>query len=339
MNQAHQMDKNENQYGPSPKCYDVLKNVTMDMFNSYSRDYPKRIKNRLAEKFNIPSDRILLGYGSEDILKQVIYFAIKQKGDILALPDKSWWYYKAIGEEVGAKNVEYNLIEKEDTFDYDDDQLLDILKKQKPKVLILCTPNNPTGNLITVDRIEKILQNKPKETMVILDEAYWGFTDLLYGEHMVEKYENVIVLRTFSKYYALAGLRIGFAFTSKDLSEFQIYNNRLLGYNRISEEMTFAALDSDQYYAETSKQIMADAEMLFKELKAMGFKPFKTCANFIMVKMPEKEFNFLKTEVPKKGIIIKFFTEAVFKNYVRISIGTKEQNQLLVKTMKELLKK
>jgi len=332
------MDKNENQYGPAPECYEVLKSISMEMFNSYSRDYPKRIKEKLSQKFKVKPEHILLGYGSEDILKQCIYFAIKNPGDTLLVPDKSWWYYKHIGQEVKANVVEYHLEEKEDNYDYNDTEIINLLK-EKPKAIVLCTPNNPTGNILEPARLEKIIKASDPSTMVILDEAYWGFTNLLKGEEMAQKYDNVIVLRTFSKYYSLAGLRIGFAFVGKSMSELQIYNNRYLGYNRISEEMTFAALDSDDYYSKISKQIMEDAQMLFDELKAMGFKPFKTHANFISVRMPKDIFQFLEKEIPKKEIIIKFFKEDVFEDIVRISIGTREQNQFLVAALKEALQK
>jgi histidinol-phosphate aminotransferase len=331
------MDKNENQYGPAPKCYDVLKNVTMEMFNSYSRDYPKRIKAKLSEKFKVNPERILLGYGSEDILKQSIYFAIQEPGQVLAVPDKSWWYYKSIGQEVGAEIVEYPMVEKEDTFEYDDETILDILKNKKPKAIIICTPNNPTGNILSEERLEKFLQAAGKDTIVILDEAYWGFSQFLYGEEMVEKYDNVIVLRTFSKFYSLAGIRIGYAFFGKKLSELQIFNNRYLGYNRISEELSFAAIDSVDFYMENNKKIMEDADMYFREMKKMGFKPFKTHANFILAKLPDAEFNLLSEELPKRGIIIKFFKEPVFENYIRISIGTREQNEFVIENMKEIL--
>jgi histidinol-phosphate aminotransferase len=331
------LDKNENQYGPSPKCYRVLKKVTMEMFNSYSRDYPKRLKEKISEKFKVKTDRIIIGYGSEDILKQVIHYAIKSKDDVLALPDKSWWYYKAIGKEVGANIIEYNLVEKEDSFAYDDEQILDILKNKKPRAIIICTPNNPTGNFLSEDRLEKFVQAADKNTLIIIDEAYWGFSQFLYGEDLVEKYDNVIVIRTFSKFYSLAGIRIGYGFVGKNLSDLQIYNNRYLGYNRISEELTFAALDSDKYYIKKSDQIMQDSKMYFRELKEMGFKPFETHANFIFAKLPDKEFNLLEKELPKRQIIIKFFKEAVFPNYIRISIGTKAQNNYVVKCMKEIL--
>jgi len=337
MNFPLNLDKNENQYGPAPKCYELLKHISMETFNSYSRDYPKRIKEKLANTFGVSPERIILGYGSEDILKQAIYYAVKS-GDVLAVPDKSWWYYEHIGKEVGARVVKYDMIEKEDTFDYDVDKILEILKKDSAKALIICTPNNPTGNILDLERMQKIIE-AAGDTMIILDEAYWGFTDFFYGEKMVEKYGNVIVLRTFSKYFSLAGVRIGFGFIGKDLSELQIYNNRYLGYNRISEELTFAALDdeSSKYYEEKAKAIMEDAQMYYNEFKKLSFKPYKTNANFILAKLPEKEFNFLKQEMPKKGVIIKFFQEEGFKNCIRISIGTREQNNYVMKTIKKLL--
>ncbi len=338
MNFPINLDKNENQYGPAPRCYEVLNNVTMEMLNSYSRNYPKRIKEKLSEKFNIDTNRILLGYGSEDILKQTIYFAIKKKGDVLVVPDKSWWYYKSIGIDVGANVIEYNMVEKDDCFDYNEMQILDILKNKKPKAIILCTPNNPTGNILSKKSLERIIKNA-NEAVVILDEAYWGFNHFMFGEEIVKKYDNVIVLRTFSKFYSLAGIRIGFAFIGKNLFQLQMHNNRYLGYNRISEELIFSALESDDYYKENNKKIMQDVQMFFDELTALGFKPYKSNANFILAKLPEKEFKLLEIELPKKEVLIKFFKEDVFKNCIRISIGTQEQNQYLIELIKFVLNK
>lgn len=334
------MDRNENNYGPSSKCRDVVKNLTMEYFSTYSRDYPRRIKSKIAETYGVPADSVLLGYGAEDLLKQVIYWAAPDKGATVAVPDMSWWYYKHIVGEIGARMVEYHMVEGGDSWDFDDAEVIRILKEDKPRVFVMASPNNPTGNFLTPERVQSYIDAKDPETVFVLDEAYWGFGAPPMPLGDIPKRKNFILLRTLSKYYALAGVRIGFAFMSPDMQDLATYNAKYLGFNRVSEEMLMAALDAESapYYEERAAMMIEDGKMLFRELKAMGFKPYRTCANFILAKLPADKFALLKEEVIKKGFVIKFFSEPIFENCVRISIGTREENELLVAVMKDVLK-
>jgi histidinol-phosphate aminotransferase len=331
------MDRNENNYGPSPKCHDVLEHMDMEYFSTYSRDYPRRIKSRIAEQYGIAPEQVAIGYGAEDLLKQIIYWAAGKGADI-AVPNMSWWYYKHIVKEIDGNLVEYHMTEGEESWAFDDDEIFRILAA-KPRVFILASPNNPTGNYLEPDRIRRYLAAKAPETVMVLDEAYWGFGAPPFPEREIACWPGLIVLRTMSKYYALAGLRIGFAFLGSGLDEYVVHNSKYLGFNRISEEMLFASLDheSDLYYRERAAMIIEDGKMLFQELRAMGFKPFRTCANFILARLPAADFNLLKERVLTKGMVIKFFSEPIFENCVRISIGTRDQNYLLVEIMKDIL--
>jgi histidinol-phosphate aminotransferase len=331
------MDRNENNYGPSPKCHEVLERMDMEYFSTYSRDYPRRIKSRIAEQYGVDSEQVAIGYGAEDLLKQIIYWAAS-KGLSVAVPNMSWWYYKHIVKEIGGNLIEYHLSEQEDGWDFDDDEILRILAA-KPRVFIISSPNNPTGNYLEPKRIKRYLEAKDPGTIFVLDEAYWGFGAPHFPEREIGRWPGLIVLRTLSKYYALAGLRVGFAFLGTGLDEYIVHNSKYLGFNRISEEMLFAALDheSDAYYKERAEMITEDGKMLFRELRAMGFKSFHSCANFILARLPPADFQLLKERVVTKGIVIKFFSEPNFQDCIRISIGTREQNCLLVEIMKEIL--
>jgi histidinol-phosphate aminotransferase len=333
------MDRNENNYGPSPKCHEVMRNMTMEYFSTYSRDYPRRIKSRIAEQYHVDMDDVIVGYGAEDLLKQVVHWASAPSSTI-ALPDRSWWYYKHIVGEIGARMVEYHMKERGDSWDFDDAEVCALLKT-KPRLFIVASPSNPTGNFLTVDRLKRYLAAKDPSTVFVLDEAYWGFGAPAFPEKEARDYENFILLRTLSKYYALAGLRIGFAFLGKGLTEFATYKSVYLGFNRTSEEMLFAAFDkeSEAYYREKAAMIIEDGRMLFKELAAMGFRPYRTCANFILARLPSADHALLKEKLPLRGIIIRFLTEPAFEDCIRISIGTREQNHLLVEIMKDLLHK
>lgn len=332
------MDRNENNYGPSPKCHSVLEGMDMEYFSTYSRDYPRRIKSRIAEQYGIAAEQVAVGYGAEDLLKQIVYWATGKGGRDIAVPNMSWWYYKHIVSEIGGNLVEYHLKEEAETWDFDDAEIMRILAA-KPRVFILASPNNPTGNYLEPKRIRRYLEAKSPETIMVLDEAYWGFGAPFFPEAEIARWPGFIVLRTLSKYYALAGLRVGFAFLGSGLEDYIVHNSRYLGFNRISEEMLFAALDAESagYYKERAGMIIEDGKMLFRELRGMGFKSFHTCANFILARLPKAEFELLKARVVAKGIVIKFFSESIFENCIRISIGTREQNRLLVDAMREIL--
>ena len=332
------MDRNENNYGPSPKCHEVMRNMTMEYFSTYSRDYPRRIKSRIAEQYDVTPDDVIVGYGAEDLLKQIIHWAVEPSTTI-ALPDMSWWYYNHLAGEVGAKIAEYHMRESADTWDFDDAEMFSILKK-KPRLFIIASPSNPTGNSLSVDRMKNLLAAKDPSTVFILDEAYWGFGAQPFPEKEVCRYENFILLRTLSKYYALAGLRIGFAFLGKGLADFATYKSMYLGFNRTSEEMLFAAFDqaSEAYYKEKATMIIEDGKLFFDEMRGMGFKPFRTTANFILARLPAEDYTLLKEKLPLRGFVIRLLAAPAFENCIRISIGTREQNHLLIEIMKDLLR-
>jgi histidinol-phosphate aminotransferase len=332
------LDRNENNYGPSPKCHEVMRNMTMEYFSTYSRDYPRRIKSRIAEQFSVNPDDVIVGYGAEDLLKQVIHWAAEPSSTI-ALPDLSWWYYAHIVGEVGSKMAVYHMKESTDSWDFDDDEVFSILK-EKPRIFIIASPSNPTGNSLPVERMKSYLTAKDPSTLFVLDEAYWGFGAQAFPEKEAHEYENFILLRTLSKYYALAGLRIGFAFLGKGLDDFATYKSIYLGFNRTSEEMLFAAFDkeSEGYYREKAEMILEDGKMFYRELREMGFKPFRTCANFILARLPADAFALLEEKLPLRGFVIRFLAPPAFQNCIRVSIGTREQNHLLIEIMKDILR-
>ncbi len=333
------LDKNENQYGPSEKCRKVMREITLETFNSYSRGFPKVIKNRLEKEFKIPPENIILGYGAEDILKQIFYFLLDE-GDKVLLPRPSWWYYNAIAHEVEAETVYYNLKEKKYTFEFDVKEILKKIEEENPRIVLICTPNNPTGNSIDRGGLKKILKRtEDKDIIVIIDEAYWGFTGT--GNKILElamDYEHAIVLRTFSKFFALAGVRIGFGYAGSKAKKLIKFNSRYLGFNRISEELTYAALDSKDYYEKVAKKIEKERKRYFKELKKIGLRPYQSDANFILVRVPEKYIITLKHQLELEGVAIRFFDDEILNNCVRITIGTTDQNDIVIELFKEVVR-
>ena len=332
------LDRNENNYGPAPACFEVLKNADLTKLSWYTKAYSRGVKSilseRLAKEFDIPESRVVLGYGAEDLLKQAVQCYLG-KDEKLMIPSHSWWYYKKIADEVDGKNVEYPLVPKGESYEYDIDALFETYEKEKPKMVFISSPNNPTGNSIKHDDLIKVL-NKLTDAIVILDEAYFYNVMNETVRNLVNTYPNLLVIRTFSKYYALAGMRIGFGLLGENLAQLNKFTNRYLGYHRLSEAVALAALDSPEYYLDIADKMDSDRKLFFTELnKIPGFTAYKSNANFILVEIPDEIQKDLKEFLKSKGLVIKFMNEELLNHHLRITLGTQEQNKLLLDAIKE----
>jgi histidinol-phosphate aminotransferase len=336
------LDRNENLYGPSPKCFEALRNLGVEELSIYSRDFTRGVKSRLSERLaadlHIPEPQILLSEGSEDMLKQIVHCYLGPGEKILS-PAQSWWYYQKVAAEVGGETVTYELKEGSDAFYYDVDEIVDLYRKESPRVVLIASPNNPTGNSFPDSDLKKLTEAF-RESIVVLDEAYWGFADTS-NEHLAKligRYRNLVVLRTFSKFYALAGARIAYAAVGASLSRLTRFASRYLGYNRISEALALAALDSPDYYATISSTMRSDRKAygaFFAQHD--GFRPFRSDANFVLVKIPAALKNPLQKFLTERRIAIKFFSEPEFSTCIRITIGTSEQNKRMLTALSEFL--
>jgi histidinol-phosphate aminotransferase len=206
--------------------------------------------------------------------------------------------------------------------------------------VVIASPNNPTGNMIDAKDLKRFLEVS-KDTIVMIDEAYWGFgsTDNSYVKPYIEEFPNLVICRTFSKYFALAGIRIGFAFAGKNLDVLINFTTRYLGYNRLSEIMGEIALDNIKYYEKVGKQYEKDKQIMYEELmKLKGFTPYKSFANFMLVDIPAEIRSGLKKYLTERNLLVKFLDEAAFRTEARMSLGTKEQNKLLIKAIRQYCK-
>lgn len=338
------LDRNESQTGPVPEVYKFLKKVDLQLLSWYSRDFMQGIKSglskRIADDFGFDEKHVLLSYGSEDLLKQIIHCYVNP-GDKILIPREAWWYYKKVASERGGTNVEYPM--KKGTEEgipyylYDVDNMIQIYNDTKPKVVVIASPNNPTGNRIDSKELKRFL-DATKDTITMIDEAYWGFgsTENEYVKPFIDEYPNLVICRTFSKFFALAGFRIGFAFAGRNLDVLINFTTRYLGYNRVSEKLGLIALDNIKWYLKIGKQYEKDKEMMYREFgKLKGFVPYKSYANFLLVDIPVEIRQGLKKYLDERNLRIKFLDEEAFRTESRISLGTKQQNKLLMDTIKK----
>ena len=209
-------------------------------------------------------------------------------------------------------------------------------------MLLLASPNNPTGNSLTSEEIGRIMENIPSDTMVLIDEAYASFMnmDTGYIAPLVNKYNNLIISRTLSKFYGLPGLRVGFGFIGKGHDQFESYVNKYLGYNRFSEAVALAALDSDEHYRKVADDMEWGRQLYKKELGSLpGFKVYKSVANFILIKYPAEIKDALMEALKVQDYKIKFMSDKGLESCLRITLGRKEQTQTVVDTILKVYNK
>lgn len=337
------LDRNEYNYGPAPEIGEVLKNYDPNQLCFYTRIYDEGKKSILSEHisklYGVPEKQVILGYGGEDILKQVVHCFLhdNEKQKTLLIPKFSWWYYKSIASEVNGATEYYPLYEDGDTFKYDVKGMREMVERTNPEMVLIASPNNPTGNALTQNELREILSFISPDTVIVIDEAYASFanTDNSYIKGLIEDFPNLLIVRTLSKFYGLPGLRVGFAFMGKKLSSFLNYSTKYLGYNRISEEIGIAALNANSYYRHISDLMAEDRKMYAAELGNLeGFKVYKSEANFILVKYPIAMKEQLKEAFKEKDLVIKFMNEEDINSHMRITLGTQAQNKLVAEAIK-----
>mgnify|MGYP001647247411 CR=1 FL=1 len=340
------LDRNEYNYGPAPEIEKVLRNFDPDKLCFYTRIYDEGKKSILsdyiAELYDIPEKQVILGYGGEDILKQVVHHFLSgdQKQKTLLIPKFSWWYYKSIADEVNGRTIFYPLFEEGNTFKYDIQSIRETVERENPEIVLIASPNNPTGNSLSKEELHEILSFIPRETAIVIDEAYASFSnkDTSYIKPLIEEFPNLLIIRTLSKFYGLPGLRLGFAFMGTALTRFLNYSTKYLGYNRLSEELGIAVLKSTDYYQQVADQMAEDRQMYMNELNTLeGFKVYQSNANFILVKYPIELKATLQAAFKAKGYQIKFMNEPDINTHMRITLGTHRQNVEVIATIKEVV--
>lgn len=336
------LDRNEFNFQPSDMVVEALKNFPPERLGFYTRIYDEGKKSilsvYLSELFGIDEKQVMLGYGGEDLLKQIVHYALTlpDGNKIMLVPKFSWWYYKSIADEVGGETIQYPLYEDEHTYRYNLTRLEEMVQELNAKILLLASPNNPTGNSLTPDEIDQILNKVPESTYVVIDEAYASYInkDTTYIARLIGKHPNLLIVRTMSKFYGLPGLRMGFGFIGEKLLPFSRYGNKYLGYNRISEDVAIAALKSDAHYRAIADSMEQDRQMYRRELEQLsGFKVYDSQANFILVKYPIELKDRLQAAFKEQDYKVKFMNEPDINTHMRITLGRPEQNRIVADTI------
>lgn len=320
---------NENPLGCSEKVKEAIKNA-LDNLSLYPDGNTTILKGALAKKLNIGTDEVLPSSGADEMI-DLISRTLVSKNDEVIMADITFPRYIATTKMMGGIPIIVPL--KDWTYD-----LNGILGKitSKTKVIWLCNPNNPTGTIVTKDEVLAFLDKVPENIVVVYDEAYREFvTRDDYPKNSIEfvkKYSNVIVMRTFSKIYGLAGIRVGYTIANSEIIE---NINKVRGpfnVNSLGQVAAVAALEDEDFLKRAYDVNLEGKNYIYEEFDKMGLKypPSETNHIFVDVK---KDSNEVFVEMQKKGVIIR----PMGGTFIRVSIGTMEENKIFIETLKEVL--
>lgn len=330
------LNRNEVVQGPSPKVRLTIKRFDSRKAPFYFDGYHgSSLRPKLAKHFDIPEKQVSVGYGIEFFLRS-IFDALRPENHVVITHEHRYSYYPHYAKVKKIKLVAFKIIDRGTRFEFDIGDCLKKIRLTKPNIIIITSPNNPTGNSVTALDLKKMLRAASRNTLVVLDEAYHGF-DPTYDEEsfirLIRAYPNLVILRGFSKQYALAGFRIGFALWGKDAKRLVRYDDPYLGGSRILEEIALAAFDSKPYYRKLMKEIVADRNFFIAGTNRMRFfKAYESKANFVMVKASPLAIPFLEKELKRSLVLISKFTSP---ELMRVSIGWRKNTKRFLAQMKK----
>ena len=327
------LSSNENPYGPSPKIIEVLNNENLKRnLHRYPEIDGSTLRNAIAKKHALQEERIILGSGSDEVLLFAA-LAFCQDGDEILHATHGFEMYSIVSKVVGAVPKK---VKEDQNFNLDINTIMDSIT-DSTKVIYIASPNNPTGTYLPREKIVKLMQTISKNIIVVIDGAYVEYVERLdydKGFSLSEEFDNLILTRTFSKTYGLAALRVGWCYTSKKVAN--IINKIKPPFNTtsISQLMAIKALE-DQEYIEKVVKLNSEIKTWFeKELNKLKIKIKETEGNFSLIETTVDGANKIANHLASDGIIVRRLDSYNVANFIRVSIGTKEEMELTINSLK-----
>lgn len=329
-NDIIKLNTNENPYPPCPGIRQVLDNFDICRMRLYPDTNADVLVSELAKRYNLDKSQIFVGVGSDDVISMAFMTFFNSDKPIL-FPDITYSFYDVWAE---VHRIPYKRIPLDNNFRINPDDY-----KIENGGIIFPNPNAPTGVLESVEMIEDIIKANP-DSIVIIDEAYIDFG----GESclkLVNKYENLLVIQTFSKSRSMAGMRIGFAMGNSKLIKYLNdvkFSINSYTMNHITQICGAEAVRDEQYFQSTLKAIIDTREKAKEDLAELGFKFTDSKSNFLFVKHDNVMAKYLFGELKKKKIYVRYWNKSRIDNYLRITVGTPEEMTKLILALKEILK-
>ncbi len=324
------LNTNESPFPPSPKVKEAISDEVINDLNLYPDPEVSMLRGAIGEHFGVSKENIFVANGSDDVIAFSI-MAFCGRGGKLACPDITYGFYPVYAQLFGVNLTEVPL---RNDFSINIDDYKDFTEP-----IIIANPNAPTGLMLSLKEVEDLINQNP-DRLVIMDEAYMDFGKAS-SANLIKKYNNLIVIQTFSKSRSLAGLRVGFAIANSDIINdletirfsFNPYN-----INSLTLRAASAAIKDKSYYDSCIDQIIENREESKNALRKFGFNVLDSKSNFIFASHPDYSAKSLYEELRNRGILVRYFSKERIKDFVRITVGSKEQMQEVIKEIKNILK-
>ncbi|MGD8913984.1 MAG: histidinol-phosphate transaminase [Candidatus Thiodiazotropha sp.] len=322
------LNTNENPHGPSPRVIEAINRCANDGLRLYPDPSSTELRETVADYYGLTAEQVFVGNGSDEVLAHA-FFAFFQQSLPLLFPDITYSFYPVYCRLYG---IEYQTIPLDDAFRLNLEPYL-----RDNGGIIFPNPNAPTGCLLSLQQIERLLGHN-QDSVVVIDEAYIDFG----GESavaLVDLYPNLLVTQTLSKSRALAGLRIGLAMGSTSLIEGLVrvkdsFNSYPI--DRIAAAAATASFKDEDYFRQVCHEIIESREQLSSKLQTLGFQVLPSAANFLFAHHPLREASEIAAKLREHSVIVRHFKQPRISGYLRITVGTPQQNQRLIEVLEGL---
>jgi histidinol-phosphate aminotransferase len=324
---------NENSWGVSPKAMSAIKKALCGI-NRYPDAQGFYLKRRLSKAFSLTPDNFILGNGSDELIDVIIKTFVEADENIVT-SQGTFLEYEIIAQ-VNDRKVKKAPLRY---FKYDLGAISKLVDK-KTKLIFIANPNNPTGTYVTKYEVAEFINALPESVIVVFDEAYSAFIDVDdYPDTLsyLKKKKKVIILRTFSKAYGLAGLRLGYAIVDPQIAGYLERVRQPFNVNILAQAAGVAALQDRDFLKKTRRLTLEGKNYLYRELSGLGLSFVSSVANFILIDV-EKDGQDVFKAMLKFGVIVRDMAQYGLKNFIRLSIGTPKENQRAISVLKKVLK-
>ena len=330
-NKIIKLASNENPLGMSPRARQAVER-TLDEAHIYPDQY--QLTHKLAARLGVTPEHIVLGNGSNDVL-DLIARTFLDEGREAVSSRYAFAIYAIATQSVGARNI----IVADKDFGHDLDAMLAAITP-KTGVVWIANPNNPTGTLVPARELKQCLEKVPQEVVVVLDEAYYEYLeheDRADSISWLKEHPNLIVVRTFSKAYGLAGLRVGYAVAAPEVAELLNRVRQPFNVNLLALSAAEAALDDEEFLARTVQTNRAGRKQLLDSLAELGLQTMPAHGNFVTVRVPNAAETSL--QLLKAGVIIRPLASYGLADWLRVSIGTEVENQVFLTALSAIVER
>ena len=320
---------NCNPFGPPPGTQEVIATASIE---NYPDSEATELKLALAAKLSVPPDYLIIGNGSTELIRLITLAYFGAKTTIL-IPKPTYGEYEVACHIANAEIIHQSMLERTN-LKLSVADTISLITQHQPKGIFLCNPNNPTGQYLSTDEIESILAAAP-DSLVVLDEAYTAFTDKTWVSlDLLKKYDNLIILRSMTKDFALAGLRLGYAIAKEPVISTLKRVKPPWNVNAVAQQAGLFVLGKDDYIEECTLKITEAKNYLITELSNMQFKVMPSQTNFFLVKVSNFAFEF-RHALLYLGILVRDCTSFGLPHYIRIAPRSVPECKKLIEAIKE----